>query len=217
MLGRGAMLIERLATPHGAAVVVAVDDVEHALARLPAPEQQLARTLGELRRRDFVTGRTALHLALDDHETPILADDRGAPMLPRGWLGSVSHKAGLAAALVAPADAGGWVGLDLERAGPPRLDIARRILTDREQALLPALAADRGRAVTLRFAIKEAIYKAIDPYLRRYVGFLEVEVEVELEEHACRVTSPFPLAIEATWREHAGHWLATARATRTGG
>jgi len=23
-----------------------------------------------------------------------------------------------------------------------------------------------------------------------------------------------PFAIEATWREHAGHWLATARAIR---
>jgi hypothetical protein len=26
------------------------------------------------------------------------------------------------------------------------------------------------------------------------------------------VTTALPFAIEATWREHAGHWLATARA-----
>jgi hypothetical protein len=80
--------------------------------------------------------------------------------------------------------------------------------------------------VTLRFAIKEAIYKAIDPHLRRYVGFTEVELDLEPGEPgepgdpgdpgdpcgACRVTHALPLAIEAAWREHAGHWLATARA-----
>jgi 4'-phosphopantetheinyl transferase EntD len=210
-------VIDRIETSHGSCVLLAVDDVDTALARLPAAEQDHARALGELRRRDFVTGRTALHAALDDWAAPIIADDRGAPVLPRGWAGSVSHKGPLAAALVAPAEAPelAWcIGLDLERAAPPRQDIGRRILTAREQAALPAGAAERGLAVTLRFAIKEAIYKAIDPYLRRYVGFTEVEVEVELEGAACRVTSPFPLAIEATWREHAGHWLATARATR---
>ena len=128
-------------------------------------------------------------------------------MLPAGWVGSVSHKGPRAAAIVAPAGAGS-IGIDLELAAPPRLDIARRILTAREQSRLPAL--DRGRAVTLRFAIKEAIYKAIDPTLRRYVGFTEVELELEAER--CTVTSALPFAIEVAWREHAGHWLATARA-----
>jgi 4'-phosphopantetheinyl transferase EntD len=109
---------------------------------------------------------------------------------------------------------GGWIGVDLERAAPPRADIARRILTPREQARLADLGDGdaRGRAVTLRFAIKEAIYKAIDPYVRRYVGFLEVELDLE-GDHA-HVQSALPFAIEATWREHEGFWLATARATR---
>jgi 4'-phosphopantetheinyl transferase EntD len=64
--------------------------------------------------------------------------------------------------------------------------------------------------VTLHFAIKEAIYKAIDPYVRRYVGF--TEVELAFAGDAVTVTTALPFAIEATWREHAGHWLATARA-----
>jgi enterobactin synthetase component D len=195
---------ERLALAHGACVIVELDDPEAALASLPADEQDRAHALAAPRRRDYVAGRTALHLALAT-AAPILSDDRGAPILPAGWVGSVSHKGGCAAALIAPAGRG-HLGVDLELAAPPRQDIARRILTPREQAALP----DRGRAVTLRFSIKEAIYKAIDPYVRRYVGFTEVELDVTND--AVTVTTALPFAIEATWREHAGHWLATARA-----
>jgi 4'-phosphopantetheinyl transferase EntD len=196
--------VERLALAHGACVLVEIEDHDAALAALAAVEQHRAAELGPLRGRELIAGRTALHLALGS-AVPILSDDRGAPVLPPGWVGSVSHKGSLAAALVAPAGAG-HIGVDLELAAPPRQDIARRILTPREQAALP----DRGRAVTLRFAIKEAIYKAVDPYVRRYVGF--TEVELELAGNAVAITTALPLAIEASWREHAGHWLATARA-----
>jgi len=212
---------ERLSTPHGTVVLVELgddDDVGRALAALPAAEREHAGRLGPVRRREHVAGRTALHLALGElaGDAAILADDRGAPVLPAGWVGSVSHKRSLAAGLVAPA-AGGWVGVDLERAAPPRIDIARRVLTPREQASLAGAGElERGRAVTLRFAIKEAIYKAVDPHLRRYVGFTEVELELELDGERCGVTHALPLVIEAAWREHAGHWLATARARVAG-
>jgi len=196
---------DQLALAHGACVIVELADRDAALAALPAAERARAAALAERRRAEYVAGRTALHLALPTAE-PILSDDRGAPILPAGWVGSVSHKAAWAAALVAPVGAG-QLGVDIELAAPPRGDIARRILTEGEQAQLP----DRGRAVTLRFAIKEAIYKALDPYVRRYVGFTEVELALAGDEVA--VTTSLPFAIEATWREHAGHWLATARAT----
>ena len=200
---------QRIVTPHGTCILLELreDELDAALAALPAGERDHARSLGDVRRRELITGRTALHLALEDFGHAILPDDRGAPVLPTGLSGSVSHKGAFAAAIVAPVD-GGFVGIDLERAAPPRLDIAARILTPREQAALP----DRGRAVTLRFAIKEAIYKAIDPVVRRYVGF--TEVELDLLDDGCAITPEIPLAIEAHWREHGAHWLATARATR---
>ena len=202
---------ERLALAHGACVIVELDDAaaDAALAALAGAEQARAAGLGAVRRRAYVAGRTARRLALGDAGDPVaaalVADDRGAPVLPPGWIGSVSHKAGVAAALVAPAGAG-RIGVDLERAAPPRGDIAPRVLTARELAQLD----DRGRGVTLRFSIKEAIYKAIDPYLRRYVGF--TEVELEFAGDAVAVTTALPFAIAATWREHAGHWLCTAHA-----
>jgi enterobactin synthetase component D len=201
---------EQLELAHGTCVLVELADVDAALAALSPEEQAHAAALGDIRRREFISGRTALRLALGT-TAPILGDPRGAPIVPAGYTGSISHKGALAVALAAPL-APGHVGIDLELAAPPRQDIARRILTPGEQA---ALGDDRGKSVTLRFAIKEAIYKAVDPYLRRYVGFLEVELDVRGDGTAL-VTSALPLAIEATWREHAGHWLATARA-RDGG
>src|SRR5688572_31816160 len=124
---------EQLVTPHGSCVLVELDDaaVGEALAALPAAEQAHARSLGDVRRRELIAGRTALHLALGDFSHAILADDRGAPILPAGWVGSVSHKGAFAAAIIARAGAG-WVGIDLERASAPRADIATRILTPRE-------------------------------------------------------------------------------------
>jgi enterobactin synthetase component D len=204
-------LIQRIATPHGQCVLVEVDDFDSALAALPPEERAHAEALAEIRRREMICGRTALHHGIGDFTSAILPDDRGAPQLPAGWVGSVSHKGALAGALVTPSF-GGFVGLDLERAAPPKVDIARRVLTAREAIALPEDPLERGRAVTLRFAIKEAIYKAIDPYLRRYVGFLEVELA--LDGDAVAVTTALPIAIEASWREHDGHWLATARAVR---
>lgn len=211
------MRLDRLALTHGTAVIAALAEgdagVEAALGQLAPGEQVRALLMSPVRRRDYVAGRTALRAALgapDVDISAVMTDDRGAPVLPPGWVGSVSHKAGLAAALVAPAGQG-HVGIDLEVAAPPRSDIARRILTARELATLDGLdPVARGRAVTLRFSIKEAIYKAIDPYVRRYVGFLEVELDFDRD--AIAVVTPLPYAIDVAWREHDGHWLATARA-----
>ncbi|MFN0252785.1 MAG: 4'-phosphopantetheinyl transferase [Kofleriaceae bacterium] len=205
--------IDRFETAHGVCTIIALDDhdVEAAYAKLPAQERAYADSLGPLRRREMICGRTALHDALASLEpdlatSPILSDDRGAPVLPAGWVGSVSHKGERGAALVAPVSAA-RVGVDLELAQPSRQDIARYILTRREQELLH----DRGKGATLRFSIKEAIYKAIDPFVRRYVGFTEVELDVS-DEGIALVTSRLPFAIETTWQERAGFWLTTARA-----
>lgn len=202
--------MQRIDTPHGRCVIVA------AAADLPlvGDEHRLAATLGPVRRRELAAGRTALRAALVDlgvTEPPaILADDRGAPVLPAGFVGSISHKAERAAALVAPAGQG-FVGIDIELAAPSRLAIERRILTPREQVRVS------GREVTLYFSIKEAIYKAIDPIVRRYVGFTEVELDVRADGSVAVTVldvAKLPVAIEAAWQERDGHWLATARGTR---
>jgi enterobactin synthetase component D len=193
-----------------------------ALATLHADEQRAADALAPLRRRDWIAGRAALRALFaaagaEPPPAPLASDDRGAPLVPAGWVASISHKRGLAAAVLAP-DHGWTVGVDVERAAPPRVDLSARILTDAERISLAALPPEaRGRRTTLAFAIKEAVYKAVDPFVRRYVGFREVELAIT--DDGTAAVRPvdgdaIPLVIEAEWREHAGLWLCVARARR---
>ena len=182
----------RWRTPFGHLVVVDVP----VGAPLHASEAALSASWGDKRKATFTAGRHALRLALQaagvDVDGAIGRDDRGAPILPSGVCGSVTHKDTVAAALVTTdlAGAGGLptglietVGVDLEldeRRDRKRVDrLAAQVLTAREQALLPDDDDARGRACLIRFSLKEALYKALDPWVRRYVGFLEVEVDVD--------------------------------------
>jgi 4'-phosphopantetheinyl transferase EntD len=188
-------------TPFGRCAVLELDDrqLAFAIASLPEVERLHAETLPGVRQREFVTGRTAIHELFEDN-VAVLGDDRGAPVMPAGLSGSITHKGVRAAAIVAPADAG-YVGIDLERAIAPRMDIARRILTPREPRVT-------GAELTRVFSIKEAIYKAVDPIVRRFVGFQEVEL---LDG---RAITQLPVVIEYASCEHDGYWIATARARR---
>ena len=160
---------------------------------LHSAEAALAMTMPAVRRAAFVAGRVALRAAIhaiapgrDDVPLllarPLLRTTRGAPTLPAGILGSISHKRthALAIALVGHS---GHVGVDLEErpnaSDALRPSIAPRILTAREQDALSSLDPLAHRDATLlRFALKEAVYKAIDPIVERYVRFTEVEVDV---------------------------------------
>ncbi len=208
----------RLALAHGCAVAVAIDPA--AEIDNPADERALAATRSAIRSAEFLAGRRALRAALADAgltvpTAPIDADDRGAPCLPAGAVGSISHKRDRAIAIAAAAT-GQAIGIDLERRGPRRIDLSRRVLTpDELEALAPLDPGDRGSAVVRAFAIKEAIYKAIDPFLRRHVGFQEVAVwpapdgTVVVEPRA-----GWGLVVEATWLATDDHWIATASARR---
>jgi len=117
--------MERVACPHGALVIAAEAGALH------AGERAHFATLAPARQREFVAGRGALREALGQ-DVAILPDDRGAPILPAGWVGSISHKGALAAALVARAD-GARIGVDLEVAAPSRMPIERRVLGARDE------------------------------------------------------------------------------------
>jgi len=190
-------------TPYGrcAIVEVAEADLAEALAALPASERIHALQFSGFRRREFVAGRTAIHQLIAG-DVAVLSDDRGAPLVPSGLTGSISHKGSRALAIVAPVEHG-HVGVDLERAVAPRGDIGSRILSPREPVVT-------GKSLTRVFAIKEAIYKAVDPIVRRYVGFHEVEII----DAGARVVDPrtLPVRLEFWCIEHEGYWVAAARA-----
>ena len=190
-------LIPRLLDRRAHGVIVAVPipaDLDRVAlcADLSAEERALQAPFGDKRARTFAAGRRALRAALSeagvDVEGPILQTPRGAPLVPVGVLASVSHKDELAIAIACVDDgSGAQLGVDVElfddlarqareRSGAKRMDLSRHVLTEHERAELAQLDDEaRHRGLLLRFSLKESLYKALDPFVQRYVGFLEVQ------------------------------------------
>ena len=166
--------------------------------------------------------RAALH-AVDPALSmePLLRTERGGPVVPAGVSGSISHKQTRAIAVVAPFP-DHHVGIDLEHrpaAGDLRnaeastRALARRILTECEldkldqywtENSIDAETTSTARAsherrfrerVLLHFALKEAVYKSIDPFVNRHVRFTEVELELR---PASQITITSSAQIEGT-------------------
>jgi 4'-phosphopantetheinyl transferase EntD len=171
--------------PFGRCVAVALPDGDAAVPGDPPglleAEAAYARALPVARRLTWVGGRLALRAALAHlgiaAPDPILSTARGAPRLPAGTVGSISHKRSMAVALAAHSGGGATVGVDVEIPRPFKHDVAARILGDEERARVDALDPDaRAREVLVSFAAKEAIYKALDPWVARTVGFAEATI-----------------------------------------
>ena len=180
------------ALPHGIAVgvqipVEKIPVPEAVLRSLHADEAAIADTLDGFRKIQFVGGRLAIRAALHhlgQRHGALTRTERGAVTLPPNLAGSISHKGGLALGMVAKNDQG-TLGVDLEEYLPARPQIEKKVLRPTEIAAISALPEDRRWIATLiRFSIKEAIYKALDPYLQRYIGFDEVAVTPDLEGKA---------------------------------
>lgn len=178
-----AVVFERR-TPFGFAVGVKSASID-AEAVLMQEELDFTRSFSPLRLRTFAAGRTALRLALHREGLtvgPVLPGPRGAPHLRDlpAISASVTHKEAIAVALVDVHARGTRVGVDVELDRPLRFDLSKRVLTDPELALHAGLSPEtRDAFVVRRFSAKEAVYKAIDPFLQRYVGFREVTLADE--------------------------------------
>ena len=213
------------ALPHGtfAGIALPTDPQpvpDAVLERLHPEEAEHATTLRGFRQIDFVGGRLALRDALTPLCTrplgPVLVDPRGGPKLPRGFVGSVSHKRGLAVAMAARRR--GWsLGVDLEDLEPPREGIAERVLRPEELEAVQALPPERRwTATVVRFSMKEAIYKGLQPFVPRYIDFSEASVELDLagggriELHLAEGEGPF--VIEGRYHWLPGRVLCSVRA-----
>ena len=69
------------------------------------------------------------------------------------------------------------VGIDVEIPRAFRTDVTARVLTPDERAAVAAMdTSARDGEILFRFAAKEAIYKALDPWVQRLVSFQEAEI-----------------------------------------
>lgn len=149
----------------------------------PAEEHLIAKSV-EKRRRDFIGARHCARLALAELGEPPVAigkGERGAPIWPRGVVGSLTHCDGYRAAAVAHKMRFRSIGIDAE----PHATLPEGVLDsvslppEREwlKATDSALHLDR-----LLFCAKEATYKAWWPLTARWLGFEEAHITFEIED-----------------------------------
>lgn len=141
------------------------------LWRLPAS----LRSAAPKRQREFLSGRDCAQLALSLAGCPAGPDlpmgpDR-LPVWPTDWLGSISHCATMACALVAPNARYKALGVDVECIMSEDLSTALGAMVATESELAHFSALGRPLRVTLLFSAKEALFKALYPDVRRVLDF----------------------------------------------
>jgi phosphopantetheine--protein transferase-like protein len=111
------------------------------------------------------------------------------------------------------------LGVDIEDDVVGSLDISRRVLSHQEvEELAPLAPGPRAREVLLRFSAKEALYKALDPFVQRYVAFGEVSISPQVDG-TTRVAlhlagSEGPFSVDVRWLRVESIVLTTARVVR---
>ncbi len=139
-------------------------------------EQVAVRRAVPARRQEFAAGRAAARAAMQDAGVDPAALPAGtdrAPRWPAGVAGSISHAAGLAAALAARSAVWAGIGLDIEKAAPFNADLAAIIRApgDRDDS---GLGADL--SATLAFSAKEAAFKAQFPLTGLWLDHRDVDI-----------------------------------------
>lgn len=134
------------------------------------------------RQAEFLAGRLCAHEALREltgtPAFPAVGPER-EPCWPAGVVGSITHGAGWAGAVVASANQWQGLGLDVEKMlSSARADrLASEILTSAEMAHLDTLEPEqRALQVTLTFSLKESLFKALFPVVRRRFYFHDAEL-----------------------------------------
>ena len=206
-----------------------------AVDELHPRERDLLADMQPHRQLTYAGGRIAIRRALKAigaeaaASEAVLSGSTGAPTIFDGALGSISHTSGLAAAFVRPlpherrragsrATSLQAVGIDVERttrAVP--LKLASRVLSEHERGTLGhALGLPADADLLLRISLKEALYKALHPLVRRPIRWHSVQVHPSMDG-SCRVDTSMledqvamQLVADASWRVCGEYYVSTA-------
>jgi 4'-phosphopantetheinyl transferase EntD len=158
---------------------VAGDEAAVGGALLPEERALLAPEASPKRIADFALGRVCGREALrqagawSGGAPPAILRHERAPVWPPGYVGSLAHTHGAAAAVAAPAARYRGLGVDVESRNRDTAGVAARILRPEEREALGGLPPEW---VTVWFCVKESIYKALHPATGVYLGFQDARV-----------------------------------------
>lgn len=180
-------------------------------------ERNVVSSAVDVRKGEFGDARWCAHQALRElglkSAGAILRGERGMPLWPRGYTGSLTHTDGLRAAVAASTRHVRSLGLDAEPAEPLPEGVLRSIASETEAAMVLQMQADGyGWADRLLFCAKEATYKCWYPMTRRWLGFDEAEIELRPDGTFISqlLARPAPVPVfEGRWVHRHGYVVAS--------
>ena len=181
-----------------------IDD--HADALIGSEFELLAKKSGQAAKA-FVSGRRCVRalqkqLNISEFELP---NGEFGPIWPSHIVGSISHSRELAAATILRGAVS--VGIDIEYQRRLKIDAVRRVATEEEYSRYSAVPDFDW---TLLFSAKESVFKACSPLARRYIGFQEVELLLDVATQSFSVRYFGNTVDEGLIEKAEGHWSALA-------
>jgi 4'-phosphopantetheinyl transferase EntD len=135
------------------------------------------------RQAEFFHGRLCARAALARHGVvgaDVAIGARREPVWPDGFVGSITHSHGIAAAVALPRHACNGVGIDIETVarGTSVVALSRVAVSARELAYLqsPEQEVPLATLLTLVFSAKESFYKSVFATAGRVLGFDVIEI-----------------------------------------
>ncbi len=175
-------------------------------------ELEIAAQFKASKRRDeFITARRCAQMAMQKAKLPglpVLRSPNRSPQWPFSIVGSISHGAGYAAAILCKQGSGlVGIGIDMENLNREiKSNICRQVLTEFEIQKWLKGREEVNRDIKIIFSLKEAIYKCFFPISEIYLGFKDAEIDeitdigfkARLLKSPINKDLPLPLKIQGT-------------------
>jgi enterobactin synthetase component D len=169
---------------------------------------------------EYVAGRwcalTAIRAIEPRFDGQIPTDDR-APRWPAGIVGSITHTAHFAWAVVAPSAQLRSVGIDAESLpSPDGVDAIRSVATSPDDAPPKIDRIDEATHYALLFSAKESLFKCLHPLVRRM--FWYEDAGLSFDHDAGRFHAVLRIDLDAEFRrgvELTGSYFVTAGRVHT--
>lgn len=151
------------------------------------------------RLREFSAGRSCARKALArlGHAAVALSVGPGrAPVWPAGIIGSISHTAEIAMAVVAQQAQLRSLGIDVENACPLEPGLLELVCRDDERAALAVSRLEPGLGAKLVFSAKESVYKCLWPLTGVFLEFHALGIRMDPLRHRFTAYSEDPRITE---------------------
>ncbi|PTV59193.1 hypothetical protein DBL04_00540 [Acinetobacter seifertii] len=143
---------------------------EHRDIRFPKNIHNAVRS----RQIEFFAGRLLAKRALEElgsFQTDVLVGTHREPLWPSGFVGSISHSQNIICVLILKSN-NLLVGMDIEhQIASEQCESLSDVLSHNELNLLAQSGLSKVESFTLGFSVKETLFKAVFPKVKRYLDF----------------------------------------------